>query len=219
LFRHSARAEDAGMATNVLTGSSLTLAAIARRQKGLVTIAQLKAVGLSTSAVRKRVQRGVLHWVHRGVYSLSPALSHEARCLAAVLAAGEGAGLGHLAAANAWELRPSKAISVIAPRRCRIRGVVAHHIALDPCDLTVRNGVPVTTPARTYLDIATVLPALEVANAMHEGAFRRRFDEQAIRARPPEPAVATPCSSARSSSSAWAARGPRAPTRPASWPW
>jgi predicted transcriptional regulator of viral defense system len=78
-----------------LTGSSrsappdLRVAAIARRQHGLITIAQLRAAGLNTAAVAKRVDRSVLHRVGRGVYAVGHAsLSRDAQWMRAVLEAG-----------------------------------------------------------------------------------------------------------------------------------
>ena len=77
------------------------LARLAERQHGLVCLAQLRAVGLSNSALNKRVARGVLHRVYRGVHAVGhPARAREPLMLAAVFTAGEGAVLGHLAAAE-----------------------------------------------------------------------------------------------------------------------
>ena len=55
-----------------------------------MTIEQLRAAGVSDSAVGKRVKRGVLHREYRGVYSLARPLSRKAQLLALVLAAGPG---------------------------------------------------------------------------------------------------------------------------------
>jgi hypothetical protein len=52
---------------------------------------------------------------------------------------------------------------------------------LDPRDTTTYQGIPITTPARTLVDLAQVLTAHQLANAIHEAAFRNRFDEQATR--------------------------------------
>jgi very-short-patch-repair endonuclease len=77
------------------------IAAFARVQHGLVTLIQLLEAGLTESAISKRVARGALHRVHRTVYSVGhAALSREAKMLAAVLAAGPGALLSHLSAAE-----------------------------------------------------------------------------------------------------------------------
>ena len=78
------------------------IAALAARQHGLVTIAQLHAAGLNNEAIGRRVARGRLHRVARGVYAVGHvALSREATFLAAVLEAGEGAALSHLAVCGA----------------------------------------------------------------------------------------------------------------------
>ena len=71
---------------------------IGTRQHALVTIAQLRAAGVSDSAVAKRVKRGVLHREYRGVYSLARPLSRKAQLLAPVLAAGPGSFLSLWAA-------------------------------------------------------------------------------------------------------------------------
>jgi len=175
--------------TSCLTGRFLTppdtvLAEIAARQHGLVTIEDLRAAGLSSSAVSKRRARGVLHRVHRRVYAVGhAALSREARFLAAVLAAGDRAALSRLAAAELWKLsRVRKApITVVAPRRVRIDGVrVQCCPRLDPRDVTRHRDVPVTTVARTIVDLAEIRTAPQVANVMYEAAYRDLLDLDAV---------------------------------------
>src|SRR6188474_931 len=87
---------------NFLTGSSCdappgadaVLAWIAAHRHGLVTTPDLRRVELNAAAVAKRRARGRLHRVGQGVYALGHASpSQEARWLAAVLEAGEGAAL------------------------------------------------------------------------------------------------------------------------------
>jgi very-short-patch-repair endonuclease len=162
------------------------IAEFARRQYGLITIWQLTALGLTSGAVTHRVRTGRLHRIHRGVYAVGHSrLSQEARWMAAVLAAGEGFGLSHLSAAvhlNAWR-RAVKGIDVIGPRRRTLRGVRVHTCRnLDPRDLTIHRGIPVTTMARTLVDLTDVLTEHQLANVIHEAAFHNRFSEQATRA-------------------------------------
>src|SRR3954447_3486894 len=77
------------------------LAALAARQHGVARTAHLLDAGLSKSAISKRVGRGNLHRVYRGVYAVGHlGLSEEGEWMAAALAGGDGAGLGHLAAAR-----------------------------------------------------------------------------------------------------------------------
>jgi predicted transcriptional regulator of viral defense system len=85
------------------------LAAIASRQNGVFSLAQLEDLGLSASAVRKRAATGRLHRVHRGVYTLTPAElpTRDGRFMAAVLACGPGAVLSRRSAAALHGLRAS----------------------------------------------------------------------------------------------------------------
>jgi Protein of unknown function (DUF559) len=53
---------------------------------------------------------------------------------------------------------------------------------LDPRDTSVRDRIPVTTVPRTLVDLADVLTAHQLANVIHEAAFRKRFDARAARA-------------------------------------
>jgi very-short-patch-repair endonuclease len=121
------------------------------------------------------------------VYALGhDALSQEGRWLAAVLAAGEGSALSHLAAATllqAWRRRLPRAIYVVSPHSRRPEGVRVHRCRrLDPRDVTVFRGIPVTTIARTLVDLTDELTAEQLANVIHEAAFRNRFDIGATRA-------------------------------------
>jgi very-short-patch-repair endonuclease len=128
----------------------------------------------------------VLHWVHRGVYSLGhAALSREARMLTAVFAAGDGAALDLRAAGDLWRIRRGRPapITVVAPRTVRVAGVTVHRCNhLDPRDVTVRNGIPVTTVARTIVDLAEVQTVEQVTNVMYEAAYRGLLDLDELRA-------------------------------------
>ena len=80
------------------------IAAIAGRQHGIVTTAQLREAGLDEVAMHRAVRAGRLHRLHRGVYAVGHrSLSWRGRWLAAVLAAGDGAVLSHTSAAALWE--------------------------------------------------------------------------------------------------------------------
>jgi hypothetical protein len=162
------------------------LAAVAARQHGLVTVAQLHASGLGDSAISKRVRRGELHRVAPGVYAVGhDALSREARWHADVLAGGPGAALCDLAAAKHWEVSrfAVPVVDVVVPGQRRSRLGVRYHRAndLDPRDVTSHRGIPVTTMHRTHVDLADVLTPHQVANVMHEAAFRGRLVVPAIR--------------------------------------
>jgi hypothetical protein len=161
------------------------VAAFARVQHGLVTLLQLLEAGLTESAISKRVARGALHRVHRTVYSVGHiALSREARFLAAVLASGPGALLSHLSAAELWQISRFRAhlIAVVAPRKREVKGVRVHAARhLHRRDATSRNRIPVTSTPRLFVDLTDVLTAYQLANVIHEAAFRGHFSELATR--------------------------------------
>jgi very-short-patch-repair endonuclease/predicted transcriptional regulator of viral defense system len=166
----------------------VALAALAAGQHGIATLLQLREIGFADSAVSKRVRAGRLHRVHRGVYAVGHgALSQEGRWLAAVLASGDGAALSHLAAAACWQVwraRPPQRIDVVAPRRRHPgAGIRVHRCShLDPRDTTLWRGIPVTTVARTLVDLTDELDEHQLANVIHEAAFRKRFDLATTRA-------------------------------------
>ena len=71
---------------------------LARRQHGAVAHWQLIALGLSPTAIKRRVADGRLKRIHRGVYAVGP-LDRRGHWMASVLACGEGALLSHRDAA------------------------------------------------------------------------------------------------------------------------
>jgi hypothetical protein len=159
---------------------------LASRQHGLVTIAQLHAARLDDRAIARRVADGRLHRIARGVYAVGHvALSREAHLLAAVFGAGKGAVLSHLSAAELHEVRRYRAslIDVVVPKwRPKRDGVRLHTArALHPRDVTDHRGIPVTSIPRMLVDLSDVLDAHELANVIHEAAFRGKFSEAATR--------------------------------------
>jgi very-short-patch-repair endonuclease len=152
----------------------------------VITTAQLLQAGLSHSGVSKRVKARRLHSLYRGVYAVGhDRLSQEAKWLAAVLAAGPKAVLSHAAAARHWQIwrRRPETIDVLVPGQRRARkGVTVHRArGLDPRDVTTHRGIPITTVPRTLVDLSAQLTPHQLANVIHEAAFRDRFDERATR--------------------------------------
>lgn len=161
------------------------ISAIAARQHGVVTIAQLLTC-VSETTVRRWVAEGRLHRVHRGIYAVGHAgLSQAGQWNAAILGAGDDAALSHLSVAEFWRTSrwPGRTIDVVSTRRRRLDGVEVHTVrALDERDVAVWNGIRVTTVARMLVDLSDVLTPHQLAYVMHEAAFRRIFDERAVRA-------------------------------------
>lgn len=159
------------------------IAALAERQHGVVARAQLVDLGLGRRAIGHRLECGRLHAVHRGVYAVGHrVLTREGRWTAAVLAAGAGAVLSHRSAAALWGIRPGAGrIEVTAPRALRSRaGLRLHHTRLAEDEVTAVRGIPVTTPARTLLDLAAVVGAQQLERAVNEAEVLRLGDAVAL---------------------------------------
>ena len=140
---------------------SRRIAELAEGQHGFVAARQLLALGVRWGAIEYWVRTGRLHVWYRGVYAVGHrAVKREGRWMAAVLAVGPGAVLSHRSAAMLWGIRPSarSAIDVTVDRKVRSReGIEVHRARLAPDEVTVRDGIPVTTAARTLVDLAAVL--------------------------------------------------------------
>jgi very-short-patch-repair endonuclease len=148
---------------------ALEMAALAARQHGVVGRTQLLALGLGRHEIGRLLHRGRLHPLHRGVYAVGHRnVNGRGVWMAGVLAAGEGAVLSHRSAGALWGVREwsSRRVEVSAPRRRRTRaGMVLHEARLPADEMTVHDGIPVTTPARTLLDLAAILDEHRLARA------------------------------------------------------
>jgi predicted transcriptional regulator of viral defense system len=140
-------------------------------------------IGLSAHGIAEWVRTGRLVRLHQSVYAFGhDRLRIEGRWLAAVMACGPGAVLSHRDAAQLWEIRQSSAsvIDVTVPSqngRIRRRGIRVHRSGrLAAEEVTRRSGIPVTTVARTLLDLADVLGKQALRRAVTEAEYRSRFD-------------------------------------------
>ncbi len=135
-----------------------------------VTRRQLAALGLDGHGIARR---SWLFLVHRGVYSVGgpprTGLEHSA---AALLACGDGAALCHGSAMMLWGMwkRWELPIHVAVPGDRRPNGVKVHKLRglSDDRDIHIRQGLLITSPARTLLDMAP---------RMMDKALKRRVNE------------------------------------------
>jgi very-short-patch-repair endonuclease len=152
------------------------IARLAARQHGVVSRAQLLVAGVTKSAIEARLRGGRLHPLHRGVYAAGhKAIGAKGRAMAAVLACGKGAALSHQSAGALWEIRPPwrGPVHVTAKQSGKRRGIVVHRAgSLDGCEITRHHGIPVTSPARTLVDLADVLPPRALERALAEAQIR-----------------------------------------------
>jgi hypothetical protein len=160
------------------------IAAIGRRQHGVISLSQLVACGFTPSGVQKLAKAGKLHRIHRGVYSLSPAaLPRPGNLLAAVLACGSGTLLASRSVAGHYGLitNSSSLIDVISPHRVRRPGIRARQVPeLDARDRTKHLEVPCTSVARTLLDLAAFGRPGELRSALEQAEVLGLFDLDAI---------------------------------------
>src|SRR5919108_398159 len=136
------------------------LACIGGAQHGVVTRAQLLEAGISAAGIDRRVRKGTLLPVHRGVYRVGHrAPSVEARYLAAVRACGDRAVLSGRAAGYLLGVLKGSAPppEVTTPTKRRPKGVKVRESPLERADVGTWRGIPVTTVPRTLVDLAAVL--------------------------------------------------------------
>jgi very-short-patch-repair endonuclease len=161
------------------------LAEIARRQGGVISHAQLLAIGFSASATQRLVACRQLHVVFRGVYAVGHAvLPPRGRFKAAVLACGSGALVGYRSAGKLLNLvddaRAVIDVVGVANRRSR-KGLVYHRVrSLGPEDCGQIDGIPVTSVARTLLDLATVIPQRRLVYAIEQAERMEVLDMRAV---------------------------------------
>jgi very-short-patch-repair endonuclease len=163
------------------------IGALAAAQWGVVARGQLLDAGLSATAIRNRVRSGHLIRLHRGVYAVGhERLRREGRWLAAVLAVGPGAALSHRDAAGLHDLRPANhALTDVTTTANRPDepGIRVHRTrTLAAQDVTTVSGIPVTTVARTLVDLAGRIPQDHLAKAVREAERQRTFDLSAVQA-------------------------------------
>jgi very-short-patch-repair endonuclease/predicted transcriptional regulator of viral defense system len=163
------------------------LAALASRQHGVVSRRQLIALGFGRQAILRRLQARRLRRLHPGVYAVGHwALTPASRHLAAVLACGPGALLSHRSAGVRHRLLYSggQGVEVTAPRsRAPRAGLEMHRTRhIHPDDRAEQDGIPVTSVARTIVDLAAVLDDRRLTAVVNEAEVQRVFDLEQIEA-------------------------------------
>lgn len=191
------------MATKIAATRSTAAWRLARRQYGVLSRRQLLALGFSSEAIKHRLRIGRLHRMRFGVYAVGRAeLSREGRWMAAILACGDDAFLSHRSAAALYGIGAERRLDrrggevdaalgsgerliEISVRR---RG--EHHragvkvrcrLALPSRDVGTFAAIPVTSPIRTFLDLATELAPNRLERAVNEADKRDLIDPDALR--------------------------------------
>jgi hypothetical protein len=160
----------------------LRVAARAANRWGVLSLDELRDCGLSRQAVAVRVARGSLHPLHRGVYAVGHANPPiEGRFLAAVKACGDGAVLSHFSAAALlgivrWDERYPE-VTVVGSGARLHRGIRVHRTReLDPRDVARYQGLAVTAPARTLVDLAGMLDYRRLRRSVRQAQSLRHVE-------------------------------------------
>jgi len=157
--------------------ADVEVARAAARQHGVLSVAELRACGMSLDAISVRAHNGRLHAMHRGVYAVGHANpTPDGWMLAAAKACGVGAVLSHWTAAVLhciidWEDRYPDML-VLGERAPRHPRIIGHRTSYLPREhVTTVRGIPCTTAERALLDVAAVLPERKLRRAVRQAQF------------------------------------------------
>lgn len=146
----------------------------------MVTTAEMRSAGLSRDVVARHERDGTLVRQFRGVYlvgRVKPTRDELQR--AAVKACGAGAVLSHRSAALRWKIlrhyRGPVEVTARTQRR-RQKGLRPYQADLAPEDVTIKDGVPITTVARTLIDLAMLVDEDVLDTAVHEAQHLKRLN-------------------------------------------
>jgi hypothetical protein len=152
----------------------------------VISLDQLRDEGVSRKVAANRSRAHSLHRVHRGVYAVGHrSISLAAHLRAALLACGDGAVVSHGTAAalhglgDKWPhlidvtvpVEAGRKIDGIRCRRCRYP---------QPEEIEVRDGIVVTTLARTLVDLAGITGLGALKKTVGRAAIRKKLDLDAV---------------------------------------
>ena len=161
---------------------------LAEQNDGLVTATQARALGIADSVLARLTQRGKLERVTRGVYRIPyfPAdrLSQyrEAVLWARASQGPEQVALSHETALGVYgisDVNPSR-VHLTVPKAARLRRhrpkwIVIHRGDLPASDVTTHEGLPVTTVAKSVLDVVNTTGRLGLARQALKDARREGY--------------------------------------------
>ena len=152
--------------------SERLISVVAARQHGVFARAQAMEAGFTDRMIWTRVEGGLWRRVHPGVYRVaSVPPSWRSRAMAACLAGGSTAVSSYRSAGALWGLGGCAEgvidVTLDAGGRRRLHGVSVHWTrAMSIADRGTVDGIPVTRPGRTLIDLATVLAAERLEEAV-----------------------------------------------------
>jgi very-short-patch-repair endonuclease len=151
------------------------------RQHGVITRSQLLALGMNPRSIERRLANGRLHPLMRGAYAVGrPDVGARGWWMAAVLVCGPEALLSHHSAAALWSMRGHVVVPAQYPRQ---RPGIRAHRRRDYAAPGKRevDGIPVTHPVATVVDLATCLSDGQLEAAINEADHLRLIDPERLR--------------------------------------
>jgi len=164
---------------------SIVLGQLARRQHGVFTRRQALEVGFSTGEIDGRIKRREWVAIDHGIYrSAQTPPSWRARVTAACLAGPAVA--SHRSAAALWGFpgfdEDIVEVTALRHRRRKAPGVVWHEsVRLEAAATTVVDGIPLTRPTRTILDLGAVVEVTDVVRALDDAVRRKLLTVDGLR--------------------------------------
>jgi very-short-patch-repair endonuclease len=156
------------------------LAARAARQDGVFTLENARGAGLTRDQIDYRI---AVSWssIYDGVYRITGAPpTWRSKLRAALMAAGDGSAASHRSAGAMYEIpggtRDLVELTCVRWKRTVQAGLVAHESRrLDTRDICLLDGIPVTTPERTLLDLASRFSSANYLELAVQAARRKRL--------------------------------------------
>jgi very-short-patch-repair endonuclease len=159
---------------------------LAGRQHGVVARRQLRELGFTDEAIEHRVAGGRIHRTGWEVFAVGrPHLTKKGRWMAAVLSCGDSAVLSHCSAGRLLGLTTERPAIEVSVRTCSPRrqvGIVAHRRAgIRVEDVGTKDGIPVTAPVRTLVDLAATTRLGEIERLVNEADRLDLVDPETLR--------------------------------------
>lgn len=157
------------------------IARIAAAQHGLFSAGQATSAGATPGAIRHRVLSGRWQLLGAGVYRLAGVpVTWKQRALAACMISGAGAVVSHRSAAVLWGVSgfgPGPLEITVPPGRSGRNSLARAH--RSTVQAVRRDGIPVTRPSRTIVDLAGVVTGDLLEEGVDDVLCRRlcRLDE------------------------------------------
>jgi very-short-patch-repair endonuclease len=159
-----------------------SLDSLGAQRRGCLTRLQLREAGFSSTAIDRRLDSGRLRTLFPGVYAVGPPGDPLQPVVGAFLYGGPDCLLSHRAAAVLWRIGSFRILDVTLPTSRRgTRGLAFHRAHVPPAERTVNHGLPVTTVARTLLDLASILPGPRLQPIFTQAEVLGLVDQASIR--------------------------------------